>query len=324
LRSEEFDNASWTKAEATITADNDVGPDGNSTADLITESTNNTTHRVFQAVTTTAVATTVSAYVKPSGRNFVYIRIKDSGNADRHQWFDIGTGALGTSQAGMSATITPAANGYFRCTATISAAFAGANFPVIGLADADNSTTYLGDGSSGVFVWGAQLEELPFASSYIPTTTATVTKTLDDNSIDAANIPALAADYSVCMRFTLLGLDSSKSQVLFNVDGETTRRIQLNTTTGAVEAIHGAVTSTSTSTFSAGDTVDICFVVDGTNQTLYINRAQEDQDAKGLVTGVKTAVDIGHQAGANQAFCNIQSLKIYDVALSATQAASYI
>lgn len=46
----------------------------------------------------------------------------------------------------------------------------------------NGNNTYVGDGVSGVYLWGGQLENLPFASSYIPTTTASVTRNADDIS----------------------------------------------------------------------------------------------------------------------------------------------
>jgi hypothetical protein len=38
------------------------------------------------------------------------------------------------------------------------------------------TTSYLGDGTSGIYIWGAQLEALRYASSYIPTVASTVTR----------------------------------------------------------------------------------------------------------------------------------------------------
>lgn len=165
----------------------------------------------------------------------------------------------------------------------------------------------------------AQLEDLAFASSVIPTDTVAVTRSADSLDIAAANIPGPTADYTVSFECDAVGFDSALSQVLFNVEGETSRTIEWNTTTGAINATHGAVTSVSSSTFSAGDKVKVAFVVDGTNQTLYINGIQEDQDAKGTATGTATLVNIGHEANTNEAYSHITNLKTFDVALSANQ-----
>jgi len=57
-----------------------------------------------------------------------------------------------------------------------------------GLADGDLSHTYSGDGASSVYWWGAQLERVGSdtnarPSSYIPTTTSTVTRSVDQLSV---------------------------------------------------------------------------------------------------------------------------------------------
>jgi hypothetical protein len=70
-----------------------------------------------------------------------------------------------------------------------------------------------------------------------------------------------------------------------------------------------------------GQSIKIAFVVDGTNQTLYINAAQEDQDAKGTVTGTATSISIGGSAGADQLFGHENDFMIYDFDATATEIA---
>lgn len=55
--------------------------------------------------------------------------------------------------------------------------------------DENGNATPDGDSSSFVFLAGPQWEELPFASSYIPTTTAAVTRSHDQLQIPGGNVP---------------------------------------------------------------------------------------------------------------------------------------
>lgn len=90
------------------------------------------------------------------------------------------------TQGDWTARIYPAANGFYRCTLSLSstATQTGAYYIAV-----DNSyqSSYAGDGTSGLYVWGAQMEAGEFASSYIQTTTASATRAADVASITGAN-----------------------------------------------------------------------------------------------------------------------------------------
>jgi hypothetical protein len=55
----------------------------------------------------------------------------------------------------------------------------------------DTVKSYLGDGVSGLFIWGAQLELGGWPSSYIPTTTASVARAGDNISLIGASLPVV-------------------------------------------------------------------------------------------------------------------------------------
>lgn len=180
LRSQEFDNASWTQSRATVTANAVAAPDGTTTADkLIEDATAANDHRVFQNVTTTAAAWTVSIFFKQAERNWAYIRINNSGSVQRFAFFNLATGAVGTTSLGITATISARSDGWYFCTATIATALAGSNPILFGTASADNTPIYDGNGTSGVYIWQADAQLGAFASSPIVTTTASATRAAD-------------------------------------------------------------------------------------------------------------------------------------------------
>jgi hypothetical protein len=184
LRSEEFDNASWTKTNSSVTQNAAVAPNGTTTADRLTEDgTATSTHLANGAATITAGTTyTYSVYAKSDTRRWLLV---SPGGSWGYGWFDVQAGVTGTLvNGGSSATssIQSVGNGWFRCVITATAVDNRIGIQLL-LATGNNIITYTGDGTSGLFLWGAQLEAGAFPTSYIATTTAAATRAADVVSI---------------------------------------------------------------------------------------------------------------------------------------------
>jgi hypothetical protein len=167
--SEMFSNAAWTKAASSVTPNITTAPNGTLTADSLIEDNTNAVHQTIQSTPSAGGVYTSSVYLKPNGRNWVNINIAAAANYGA--WFDLQNGVTGTIQANItSATITSVGDGWYRCTLT---ANTGAIAPRMSLtlSTANNVTSYLGNGTSGVFLWGAQLVEGTSALDYQMTET---------------------------------------------------------------------------------------------------------------------------------------------------------
>lgn len=209
LRSQEFENAYWTKlglnafgsgSVANTTATRD--PTGLNTADFIQEDTANSTHTVYlMGITLTAVPYTYSVYCKSAGRNWAYVRL--TATTGQGAYFNLSNGTIGTIESGVTASITSVGNGWYRCSVTVTAS-AATWYPFVGAASADNTSSYLGDGVSGLYIWGSQLEAGPFATSYIPTVASTVTRSADVASVYTAQFPYSQSEGSVIFSGVLL------------------------------------------------------------------------------------------------------------------------
>jgi hypothetical protein len=171
VRTEEFDNAAWAKTSATVTANTTADPNGIVTADSLIETA--TSDRHFIRVTQNPLANTtytLSIYAKSlSGNRFLQIALVDGGTG-KFGSFDIENGVLGAVQdSGVTRQIVSLGNGWFRCSISYTmSATPGTNQNVdILLSSSDiRAQTYLGDGTSGLFIWGAQLEFNSTASAY--------------------------------------------------------------------------------------------------------------------------------------------------------------
>jgi hypothetical protein len=185
LRSEEFDNASWGKSNATVTANATASPDGTTDAEKLVEDTAaGVGHYILQSPSATAATVyTTTVYAKAAERNWVHI-YEDSG-ANIYGFFNVSTGALGTLN-NCTASITNVGNGWYRCSLTYTQSGTTARIRY-GVTTGNAVFTYTGDGTSGLFLWGAQLEAGAFATSYIPTVASQVTRAPDQTSIVAPN-----------------------------------------------------------------------------------------------------------------------------------------
>ena len=161
LYTQDFDNAAWTKSNSTVTANAAVAPDGTSTADKLVEAATTSSHYVLRAATVTTAAHVFSVYAKAGERSFVSL-----GFDGLNVWFNLTTGAVGTIEAGLTAAIVSVGDGWYRCSAIRTVTVAGSKSSVIYSATADNALSYTGNGTSGIFIWGAQLETGSTATDY--------------------------------------------------------------------------------------------------------------------------------------------------------------
>jgi hypothetical protein len=93
--------------------------------------------------------------------------------------FDLTAGTVNSG----TGTISNAGSGWYRCTIYPKKDFGTTSILQIFLVSTGSTFSYTGDGTSGIYLWGAQLEAGAFATSYIPTTTAAVTRSADVASI---------------------------------------------------------------------------------------------------------------------------------------------
>lgn len=194
VHSEEFDNASWTKNNSTIVANSIVSLDGMTTTDKLVENTATAIHSVTSTFSVSASTRyTASCYVIAAERSAVTLVLGPStffGSGGVAATFNLANQTIvsitDNATASPSATITHVGGGVYRVTlSATSNATSGTAQCHIQLFNGGHS--YAGDGTSGIYIWGAQLEAGAFATSYIPTAAATVTRSADSASMTGTN-----------------------------------------------------------------------------------------------------------------------------------------
>jgi hypothetical protein len=184
-QSEAFDQSPWSTVGGTTSTNVIAAPDSTTTADLLTEKTTTGQHdiRATSPSLTDAVSYTFSVFAKTNGRLLqIIFPITASGHGGV---FNLTAGTV-TVVGTVTATIQAFPNGWYRCI--VSGVKSGSGTVTSRLLTYNGTTNnYTGDGTSGIYIWGAQLEAAAFPTSYIPTTTATVTRSADVASISGSN-----------------------------------------------------------------------------------------------------------------------------------------
>jgi hypothetical protein len=188
--SEQFDNGAWGRVGAAPTANSAIAPTGVSVACKLIESAANTGHFIYQSRAGVNERVTLSVFAKAEERSWVYLSASNFSNASLGAHFNLATGSVVSVDAPNAdysapmASIQAVGNGWFRCILSVTKGAVGANnYAQINIGRTNDPTSallnYLGDGVSGLYLWGAQMVAESVAMSYIRTLDVPVTRAAD-------------------------------------------------------------------------------------------------------------------------------------------------
>jgi hypothetical protein len=305
LRSEEFNDASWGKTNVTVTANTTTAPDGTLTADKFIATSAFVTHQIAQI--TALNAYTFSVYAKAGEENVFSMWVA---NATKRAQFNLTLGTIEISTV-LSSSIEDVGNGWYRCTVydtTPSLAYR-----IYGR----NGGSYLGNDVDGFFLWGAQLEAGAYATSYIPTTSASVTRNGD--VISKTGISSLIGqsegtiffegnvlNYSQARRFIVLYQDAN-NYIMLRVTGGNDLQFLI---------VSGGATSVNIITANIQGNIKIALAYNNNDFVAYLNGTQVGSDTSGSVPTTSDFYLGCDQSGINQIAGGIKSAAIWKTRLS--------
>jgi len=178
-----FDNASWTKSGATVVSGQDApSVDNPTSAFKIVEDTSTALHQITKTASTSVETKyTLSIRVKGTDRNIaIQYYSYQLGATVINVNFNLVSGVI-TTTTGTNGKITALADGFYEISASSSIdVLVGTGLVYIRLEDGITKV-YTGDGTSGVYIFGAQLEALSYATSLmLPVTEGSTTTRLKD------------------------------------------------------------------------------------------------------------------------------------------------
>lgn len=221
----------WTNSATSETVNATTAPDGSLTADKLIEDSTSANHRIEIDCTFTISTTYIfSCYLKAAERTWAKILTFTNRFPDNvYGNFDLTNGVVGTLGSGaLSQGIESIGDGWYRCWVTGTCDLSGTGQIVVELLSADNTGGYLGNGSSGIYVWGAQVEATlntgaTHPTSYIHTVTATVTRATDAINVATSAYPHSDTNGTIIVWVKGLTADTTSSgNIICSVDNGTT------------------------------------------------------------------------------------------------------
>ena len=306
--SEDFSQSAWIKTRVSISSNVAISPDGSQNADKLVESTASGTHFMRIDVTSGSPAL-LSVFAKKGEETSFAI-----GNATAAQGvdFDLENGIV----SGTGGFIEDYGNGWYRCSYYRAS---WSDFQYFKLRS--NTALYTGDGTSGIYIWGAQFEAGSYATSYIPTSGSAVTRSAetcnnagnsnvfnDSEGVLYAEISSFENDLS--FRTISLNDGSNVNEIQLLYSGYT-NIIRAILTSSAVTQVDFNYTMTSGATYNK-----IAFSYKQNNFNLWVNGVKRQSDTSGNTANNLSKIELQNAVGSADFLGNIKDLKVYNTALS--------
>jgi hypothetical protein len=295
LQSEAWNVSPWTATSgsqgATVSGNVTTSPDGTTNADKLIEAAVTGNHFCLQTLTLTSGTTyTASCFVKASERTRGRLRMSGSG-----AYWDLDFNLTSvTVSGGTNPFIQNFGNGWYRIGATFTANQASNNF-ILFLLDASGTVSYTGDGTSGLFVFGAQIEVGSVATSYIPTTTGSVTRNADVINVSGAVSGLIGQSEGTIyaeVDYRAFTSTTARRIVSLRVDATTLISLEASTSTGSiyVNIVSGAssVTANATGLTSGIYKIAVAYNNETNGTVIYVNGTLRDTKTA-IVPDVRTA-----------------------------------
>ena len=261
-----------------------ASPDGTINADSIIENGTTGIHVLYNYNFTFVSGTTYtfSVWCKKGTRDFVALNLNDGGAY--LGYFNLNTGVIGVVATGLTAKMENYGNGWYRCSITKTFTATAGGFAIYA-ANSNGNTSYAGiNGNTAIYGFGLQLEAGAYATSYIPTTTASVTRNAD--SCTKSSISSLIGQTEGTM-FADLNLDTRLSyHYLFVRNAAVTNYIGIKITASQIglEVVDSNVVQANINlTNSSTGRFKIALAYKANDFVIYINGVQIGTDTSGTV-----------------------------------------
>ena len=314
--SEDF--SQWTTSNATVSLNQIISPDGSLNADKFTPQTTANTF-IYKQVTLSAFDYTFSVFVKYNGRQYLQLLFGSSASTDFSN-FDLINGIV-TSGAGK---IKNYGNDWYKIslTANINSGTTEVYLWSIDNASSLRAASSTGNGIDGYYVWGAQVEEGSYPTSYIPTNGTAITRIAE--TADFSGNAATFNDSEGVLMAEISALSNDTSSKLISLtDGSQSNGIELFYWAG--NSIYINLWSGGVSQGFLNYEIDIenfnkvCYTYKLNNTALWINGYKVDTDTSATMPIGLSELAFESGIGGNDFYGKTRELQYFDSALTDAQ-----
>ena len=318
-QSEDFSNSYWTKSGASVVS-GFTSPSGEANAFKLVEDTSTVGHSVFRNSSTVTLSShSFSCFVKTNGRNVKLDFFGGTNNAI----FDLTNGTvISANGTGLTAKIELFSGNWYRCSVT-QVQTSTTIYPNILTVDNFNNSTYQGDGTSGVYIYGAQLEQKSYATSYIPTSGASATR--NQELCNDATPVINSEEGTLYAEISALADEATTKSISIN-SGSSTNVVRIsffsNVILARIVSPSGTTSNLTYTVPSINDFYKVAFKYNATlnNHALYVNGALRFTSTQVIDLGSSlTTLSFADGNAAGNFYGNTKDLKYYPKALADVQ-----
>jgi hypothetical protein len=333
--SSDFSNAAWTKQGNTITSNTIIAPDGTLTGDKIVPASSQTYNQNYSSLTLLAGTNyAISCYAKKGEYSYLNLGLLFNTSNYAGAQFDLNAGSVlytrasGSGYSVVSTSITPVGNGWYRCVVVATSSLNDI-YPNVVASNSLWTSGYpdiaiTGNGFSGIFIWGAQIEAGSFATSYIPTVASSVTRNADAASMTGTNFSSWFNNGEGTLYAEgIVSWGTNAYPRLVNINnGSTTQKIDILATSAT--SLYGAVTyngsdvlgQTVTTTLSSSNKTAIAYAYN--NGAFLVNSSSPTTDTSMNVPSV-SQINIGATNSGFYANGAIKKISYYPIRVTNAQ-----
>jgi hypothetical protein len=315
----------WTQVNGASASDTTdvISPDGTLNAELLVSGGNGNVQGIYKNISfLNATTYTMSVFAKKKEISFIQLQGGGAGwVGNTFANFDLENGIVGNIGSGaISSSIENYGNGWYRCSFTATKTASGGNLSIdlINSATDGRDASYNGNIGDGVYIYGAQVEEGSYATSYIPTSGSAVTRVAESTIQTPPSGVIGQTEGSVYFEFK--DLDYSYSSIARGItlsDGTSTNRIYVaQLSSGAMYAITtGGCEIQETTPSGRRGNLKVALGYKNNDCVLYVNGVLAGVD-NSATTPICSKVHLGSFSGTANLNKPYKEVKLYNTRLS--------